>query len=102
MKRYKLLTQDGYDSFVKGSTYDDNYSPRSWSVRDFVKQFPDDWEEVVEVVETDEEIVNKLVEEFWFDEEGAKEFLEKFKHLKEATTSTITIYEITKLIESFK
>lgn len=99
MKRYKLLTQDGYNYYKKGEIYEGNtHLDDSITVSRFADIYPDDWEEV----ETDEEIVNKLVEEFWYDEEGAKEFLEKFEVFKSKVNTDITVYQAVELISYFK
>ena len=99
MKRYKLLTQEGYDSFKVGEIYEEGDTFFFATIRDFVNEYPSDWEEVIE---TDEGVVNKLVSEYWFDEEGAKEFLNKFKETKELLNIEITIYQAVDLINYFK
>ena len=102
MKRYKLIDGTDYSMFEEGEVYGENFCPNLPSVKSYVEVYPDDWEEVIEVIETDEEVVNKLVSEYWFDEEGAKEFLNKFKETKELLNIEITIYQAVDLINYFK
>lgn len=49
MRRFKLLTQYGYDpeNWVKGVIYDEEYSySKIYKMIDLVNQEPEDWEEV--------------------------------------------------------
>lgn len=94
MKRYKLLTQEGYDSFKAGEIYEEGDTFFFATIRHFVNAYPSDWEEVIE---TDQGVVNKLVSEYWFSEEGAKRLIEEYNKI-----TTMSIYEVAKLIGAFK
>ena len=48
MRRFKLLTQDGYEieRWKKGEIYNEDYTGVSAPVEELVREFPIDWQEV--------------------------------------------------------
>ena len=50
-KKYKLVNEEHYSILKLGKIYDENHiaSENSSSVRDLVKNYPDDWEEINEL-----------------------------------------------------
>ena len=50
MKRYKLINGKGYYGYEEGKIYDEGYCPMlgCYIVKEIVKYFPQDWEEVTE------------------------------------------------------
>jgi len=52
MKKYRLLTQDGYykEDHCKGKIYDENYQPDNCDpVHCLVRSYPNDWKEVIDI-----------------------------------------------------
>jgi hypothetical protein len=53
-RRFRLLTQDGYDTITKGKIYSESFSPGVCNFLKFLEKHPNDWQEVFD----DEEKVN--------------------------------------------
>lgn len=49
MKKYKLVNGSGYSKYVEGEIYDEEGIKGCFSPKYLVEEFPNDWEEVVEV-----------------------------------------------------
>jgi NTP pyrophosphatase (non-canonical NTP hydrolase) len=45
-RRFKLLTQDGYDTITKGKIYSESFSPGVCNFLKFLEKYPQDWEEI--------------------------------------------------------
>ena len=102
MKRYKLMNGEGWDDFTEGEIYESTYRNKYGLEVEYLATGglnKGDWEEVIE---TDEEVVKKLVSEYWFSEEDAREFLSKFNKMKKVFNIEITVYQAVDLINYFK
>lgn len=50
MRKFKLLTEDGYPKMSQGKIYAENETPSGNTVMEMVENYPDDWEEVFDTI----------------------------------------------------